>query len=124
MALLFEEASYRVLGACFEVYKEKGCGVFEAVYQECLELEFGLQAIAFQPQSQLQLSYKGRPLKQVYVPDFICFGKIIIEIKALSGLTGDHRAQLHNYLKATGLRAGMLINLGHHPKLEHERIVR
>lgn len=124
MALLLADESYRILGACFEVYKEKGCGFLEAVYQECLELEFGLQGVPFQPQSQIQLSYKGRPLKQVYVPDFICFGKIILEIKALPALTGEHRAQLHNYLKATGLRVGMLVNFGHYPKLEHERIVR
>src|SRR5438552_18497523 len=102
MALLFEEETYKVLGACFDVYKEKGCGFLEAVYQECLEMEFELQGILFVPQSELILNYKGRPLKQKYKPDFVVFDKIILEIKAVSQLADEHRAQLHNYLKATG----------------------
>ena len=124
MALLFEEETYKVLGACFEVYKEKGCGFLEGVYQECLEIEFGLQVIPFQPQAELELSYKGRRLTQRYIPDFICFGKIIVEIKAVSALADEHRAQLHNYLKATGHRVGLLVNFGHHPKVEYERVIR
>jgi GxxExxY protein len=124
MALLFEEETYKILGACFEVYKEKGCGFLEAVYQECLALEFGLQGIPFDPQAKLNLSYKGRPLEQFYQPDFICYGKVIVEIKAVSQLMDENRAQLHNYLKATGLRVGLLVNFGHFPKLEYERIIR
>ena len=124
MALLFEEETYKILGACFEVYKEKGCGFLEAVYQECLEIEFDLQAIPFLPQVELTLSYKGRTLKQKYVPDFLCFGTVVLEIKAVSDLADEHRAQLHNYLKATGHRVGLLVNFGHYPKVEHERIVR
>jgi GxxExxY protein len=124
MALLYEEETYRILGACFEVYKEKGCGFLEAVYQECLEIEFELQGILFVPQAELALSYKGRLLKQRYIPDFILFDKIILEIKAVSKLADDHRAQLHNYLKATGYRVGLLVNFGHYPKVEHERIIR
>ena len=122
--ILLKEESYRIVGACFEVYNEKGCGFVEPVYQECLEIELGLQSIAFQAQQQLQLSYKGRPLKQIYIPDFVCFGQIIVEIKAVSKLVDEHRAQVHNYLKATGYRLGLLINFGGHPKLEYERIVR
>jgi GxxExxY protein len=124
MPLLFEQETYTILGACFEVYKDKGCGFLEAVYQECLELELSFQAIPFVPQSELQLSYKGRTLKQTYKPDFICFDKIILEIKAVSALDDEHRKQVHNYLKATGFRLGMLLNFGHHPKLEFERIIR
>jgi GxxExxY protein len=124
MALLYEDETYRVLGACFEVYKEKGCGFLEAVYQECLAIEFELQAIPFLSQSELSMSYKGRPLTQAYKPDFILFEKIILEIKALSALCDEHRAQVHNYLKATGLRIGLLVNFGHYPKVEHERIIR
>jgi len=123
-AILLKEESYRIVGACFEVYNEKGCGFVEPVYQECLEIELGLQSIAFQAQQQLQLSYKGRPLKQIYIPDFVCLGQIIVEIKAVSKLCDEHRAQVHNYLKATGFRLGLLINFGDHPKLEYERIVR
>ena len=124
--LLLKNESYQVMGACFEVYKEKGCGFLEPVYQECLEIELQLQLqeIAFRAQHQLQLDYKGRRLKQVYIPDFICFDQIILEIKAVSKLCDEHRAQVHNYLKATGYRLGLLVNFGHYPKVEWERIVR
>lgn len=121
--LIYEEESYRIIGACFEVYKEKGCGFLEPVYQECLEIELGLQRIPFVALKPLALSYKGCPLKQRYVADFICFEKIIVELKAVAGLADEHRAQVLNYLHATGLRLGLLVNLGHYPKVEFERIV-
>lgn len=124
MSLVYEEETYKILGACFEVYKEKGCGFLEAVYQECLEIEFEIQELLFQSRSELQLTYKDRILKQKYVPDFICFGKIILEIKAVTKLNDEHRAQVHNYLKATGYKVGLLVNFGHYPKVEHERIIR
>ena len=124
MELVYKEESYRIIGACFEVYKEMGCGFLEAVYQECLGIEFSAQAIPFKPQCELGLSYKGRSLKQKYVPDFICFDKIVTEIKAVTELTALHRAQLQNYLKATGSKLGLLVNFGHYPKLEYERIVK
>jgi GxxExxY protein len=121
--LILKEECYRVMGACFEVYKEKGCGLLEAVYQECLELEFGLQAIPSVAQSSLALSYKGVPLQQTYRADFVCFGTVLVEIKAVSALVDEHRAQVINYLHATGLRVGLLVNFGHYPKVEWERIV-
>jgi GxxExxY protein len=124
MTLLYEEETYKILGACFEVYKEKGCGFLEAVYQECLEIELSLQSIPFEIQPSVSLAYKGHALRQVYIPDLICFQKIIVEIKAVSVLDDAHRAQLHNYLKASGHRVGLLVNFGHHPKIEHERIIR
>lgn len=89
--IVFKDESYRIMGACFEVYKEMGCGFLELVYQECLEMEFTAQLIPFVPQVELGLAYKGRSLKQKYVPDFICFDKIIIEIKAVSQLADAHR---------------------------------
>ena len=122
-SIIYKEESYRIIGACFEVYKGKGCGFLEAVYQECLELEFDLLGIPFQPHIGLALAYKGRPLKQKYVPDFTCFGNIILEIKAVSELIDEHRAQVHNYLRAAGFRLGLLVNFGHYPGVEHERIV-
>ena len=121
--LLYEEESYALLGACFDVYKDKGAGFLEGVYQECLAIELGLRDILFEEQPLLALSYKGHPLQQTYRPDFVCYGKVILELKAVSVLTDEHRAQLHNYLKASGLRLGLLINFSHHPKLEYERIV-
>ncbi|WP_221033073.1 GxxExxY protein [Actomonas aquatica] len=121
--VIYADESYRIMGACFEVYREKGCGFLEAVFQECLELEFADQGLPFVAQPKLELSYKGRTLKQTYSPDFVCFGKIIVEIKAVSALTDEHRAQVHNYLKSTGMKLGILVNFGHYPKVESERIV-
>jgi GxxExxY protein len=111
------------MGACFEVYKEMGCGFLEAVYQECLEIELASRGIPFRSQAQLSLTYKGRELQQKYVPDFICFDEVIVEIKAVCELIDAHRAQVHNYLKATGHTLGLLVNFGHYPKVEYERIV-
>jgi GxxExxY protein len=124
MKLVHQAETYAILGACFEVYREKGSGFGELVYQECLGLEFGLQSIPFRDQPELTLSYKGRMLEQFFKPDFICFELVIVELKALSALNNEHRAQVHNYLKATGMKVGLLVNFGHYPMLEHERIVR
>lgn len=121
--LVHQDETYKILGACFEVYKAKGCGFLEAVYQECLEIELGIQDIPHVARKPLPLEYKGRTLKQTYEPDFICFDRVVMEIKAVSKLIDEHRAQLLNYLHATGLRVGLLANFGHYPKLEHERLV-
>ncbi|MDB6092690.1 MAG: GxxExxY protein [Verrucomicrobia bacterium] len=120
--LLYPDESYQIMGACIEVYKEKGCGFLEAVFQECLEMEFGDREVDCVPKPILSLSYKGRPLKQTYSPDFVCFGKIVLELKAVSALTDEHRAQVHNYFRATGHRLGLLVNFGHFPRIEYERI--
>jgi len=123
MEIIYKEESYAIMGACFEVYKEEGCGFLEAVYQECLEIEFTLQNIPAVPQPRLELSYKGHPLRQKYAPDFICHGKIVLELKAVSALNDEHRAQVQNQLRATGHKLGLLVNFGHYPQLEYERIV-
>jgi len=122
--LVHADETHALLGACFEVYKDKGCGFLEGVFQECLEFELTDRGIPFETKPVLQLEYKGRQLKQTYQPDFVCFGKIILELKAVTNLADEHRAQVHNYLKATGLRVGLLVNFGHFPLDEHERIVR
>ena len=122
--ILYKEESYKILGALFEVYKEKGCGFLEPVYQECVELELSDQAIEFVAQPQLKLKYKHHFLKSKYVPDMVCYNKIVLELKAQKEITDQHRAQVHNYLKATGYRLGIIANFGHYPKLEYERIVR
>ena len=106
------------------MYNEKGIGFLEAVYQECLEIELEIQQVPFIPRLTLPLAYKGRPLQQTYIPDLICFGKIILELKAVSQLVDEHRAQVHNYLKATGYKLGLLVNFHSYPKLQYERIVR
>ena len=123
-ALLFGDETYQIRGACYEVYKEKGSGFVEPVYQECVEIEFNLRGIGYVSQPRLRLDYKGQALKAEYVPDMICFEKIIVELKAVTDLTDQHRAQVHNYLKASGHRLGLLINFGHHPKIQIERIIR
>jgi GxxExxY protein len=119
--LMLEKETYEILGACFEVYRDKGCGFLEGVYQECLEIEFELRGLAARPLVPLALTYKGRPLKKKYEADFICFDSVLVELKAVSKLTDEHRAQVQNYLNATGLRVGLLVNFGHFPKVEHER---
>ena len=118
-----KQETYAILGAWFEVYNEKGCGFTEPVYQECLEMELRLQGIPFQSQPPLPLSYKGQRMNKTFAPDFICFDKIILEIKAVSALIDEHRAQVLNYLNATGYEVGLLVNFGKYPKLEYERIV-
>ena len=112
------------MGATFDVYNELGCGFLEAVYQECLALEFSDRGIPFVEQEVLELRYKHHQLQSKYKPDFICYESIIIEIKAVKELTNEHRAQIHNYLKATDFHLGLLINFGQHPKVVSERIVR
>ena len=121
--LIYKEECYKVIGACMEVYNEMGFGFLEAVYQECLELEFGDRNIPFSSQHELQLKYKTQVLNSVYVPDFICFEKIIVEIKGVSEVNDSHRAQIINYLKATGIQLGVLVNFGQRGKLQYERVV-
>ena len=119
--IIYKDESYAIMGACFEVYKEKGCGFNEAVFQECLEIELELRGIPFKTQVEMPLSYKGRALQSKFKADFICYDKIIVEIKAVSELVDPHRAQVLNYLSATQFELGLLVNFGHYPKVEHER---
>jgi len=105
-----------------EVHKELGKGFLEAVYQEALGREFKAREVPFKSQPTIKISYKGQPLDKTYQPDFVCYECIIVEIKALAELTGIEEAQLINYLKATGLKVGLLINFGA-KSLEHKRLV-
>ena len=122
--LLYREESYKIIGACFEVYNQKGYGFIEPVYQECLQIEFALQGIPFVSQPEIQLSYKGNLLSQYFKPDFICYGKIIVEIKSVAAIVAVHRAQAINYLNATDFELALLVNFGQHPKLDHERLAK
>ncbi len=121
--LLFREETYRIMGACMAVHKDKGNGFAEPVYQDALEIEFELNGLTFDSQRNYQIHYRGRPLKHTYTPDLLCFDRIIVELKAAKALTDEHRAQLMNYLKVTGLQLGLLVNFGSYPRLEWERIV-
>ena len=122
--LIFQDECYAILGACFEVYKNKGCGFHERVYQECLAIEFEYCRVPAIPQPGLSLEYRGRVLAQQYFPDFVCFGKVIVELKSVVAIADEHRAQVLNYLKAGSFKLGLLVNFGHYPKLEYERIVK
>jgi GxxExxY protein len=106
----------------FDVYREMGCGFLEAVYQECLLKELQIRQIPFVAQPLLQLSYKGQRLEQTYRPDFICYDKIVLELKAVKGIGPEHKAQVINYLKATGMKLGLLVNFGVHPKAVIRRL--
>jgi GxxExxY protein len=117
-----DERTYKIIGAALEVHKVLGCGFLEAVYQEALGREFGIQEIPFRSQPTVEILYKGKPLSKTYQPDFVCFDEIIVEIKALGELSGIEEAQLINYLKATVLKVGLLINFGS-KSLEHKRLV-
>jgi GxxExxY protein len=121
--IVFKKESFLIVGACFEVYNEKGNGFLEAVYQECLAFELESQGIPFIAKPRIWLQYKGHELKQQYEPDYLCYEQVIIEIKAVKNLADEHRAQIINYLKATGKKLGLLVNFGHYPKLEYERFL-
>jgi GxxExxY protein len=123
--IIYKEECFQIQGAIFEVYKEMGSGFLENVYQECLEKEFSLKGIPFVTQKEILVEYKGQQLKQYYKADFFCYDKILIilELKAVKEIAQEHKAQLFNYLKATKLRLGLLVNFGHYPKVLIERFV-
>jgi GxxExxY protein len=110
--LIYEEESYKIIGACFEVHKTLGCGFLEAVYQEALMIEFDLQQILYEREKILNINYKGIKLIKKYEADFVCYDKIIVELKAQKELTPVDESQILNYLTATGYNLGLLINFG------------
>ena len=122
--ILLKEEVYITIGAAIEVHRELGPGFLEAVYQEAMEIELGLQGISFESQKLLPINYKGNLLRKEYIADLVCFDQIIVELKALERLSGKEEAQILNYLKATGLRVGLLINFGSYGRLEWKRFVK
>ncbi len=120
--IIYKNESYAIQGAIFEVYREMGTGFLEAVYQECLEIELKKRNIHFVAQPELSLNYKGKPLKQKYQPDIICYDKIIVELKTVKTIAPEHKAQVLNYLKATNMRLGLLVNFGAYPKASITRL--
>jgi GxxExxY protein len=122
--ILLKDEVYAVVGAAIAVHSELGPGFLEAVYQEAMEIELQERSIPYEIQKLLPIKYRGRTLSKEYVADIVCFGSLIVEIKALEKLSGKEEAQLLNYLKASGRRVGLLINFGSHGKLEWKRFVR
>ncbi len=123
MELLAKDEVYAIVGAAMEVHSELGPGFLEAVYQEALEMEFADRGIPFEAQKEMRIMYKGRPLKKTYVADFLVYGSVVVEIKALDQLTSKEEAQILNYLKASNIEVGVLINFGALFKLEWSRHV-
>lgn len=121
--VLFKEESFALQGAIYDVYREMGSGFLEAVYQECLAIEFRRRNIPFEAQKNLSLAYRGEPLQQVYRADFVCFNAIVVELKVVKDLAPEHKAQILNYLKATGLHLGLLVNFGHQARAQIVRVV-
>ena len=121
--IIYKEEAYKIMGAAFKVYNSLGHGFLEAVYQEALELEFQKQGVPYEREKELKIYYDGIELKQTYKADFVCFGKIIVELKAVSALDDAHRSQVYNYLHATNYKLGLLLNFGSSDELEYQRIV-
>lgn len=121
--IYFKQESYNIVGAAMEVYNNLGPGFLEPVYQEALEREFVARGIPYEREKELTINYKGKPLEQTYRADFVCYGIIIVELKAVSELTDFHRSQVYNYLHATGFKLGLLLNFGHPKELQSERKV-
>jgi GxxExxY protein len=120
--LIFAGEVFEIQGAVFEVYRAMGAGFLEAVYQECLAIEFRERGIPFSALRPLRLQYRGQQLATRYAPDFVCFESIIVELKAVKDIAPEHRAQLMNYLRATGLKLGLLVNFGFAHKAQIVRI--
>jgi len=120
--LILPEESYQIIGACFEVYNEMGCGFLEAIYHECLEIEFRKRGIPFVSKPILAVQFKGQTLQTYYQADFVCWDQIVLEIKATSTLADEHTAQLLNYLNAIKKPLGLVVNFGHFPKLQYKRV--
>ena len=121
--MLYKDECYAIQGAIFDVYREMGCGFLGAVYQECLEKELTRRHVPFEAQQPLQIFYRGEALQQCYKADLICYDKIIIELKAVKEIAPQHEAQVLNYLKATSLCVGLLVNFGAHPKATIKRFI-
>ena len=120
-ALLHSNETYQIIGAAMEVHKNIGCGFTEPVYQEAFEEELRLRGIPYQREKTFQVTYKGKVLSKNFRVDFVCYDKIIVELKAVQDIVDEHYSQVYNYLKAADLQLGMLINFGKR-SLEYKRI--
>ena len=111
----YQDEIYTIVGAAMEVQNELGLGFLELVYHDALNIELGLRGVPFETEKEIRIMYKGKPLDKVYKADLVCYGNIIVELKAVDKLLSEHTAQLLNYLKATGSTIGVLINFGEKP---------
>ena len=121
-SLIYKDEPFQIIGAAMAVHRELGSGFFEAIYADAFEIELAESNIPFNREMPLMVSYKGHILNKSYIADFICYNKIIIELKAINSLEAIHEAQILNYLKATGYKLGLLINFGE-KSLNYKRII-
>ena len=121
--LIYPQECYAIIGTAMQVYNTLGSGFLEAVYQEALEIEFQKRNIPYEREKELRISYREVELKQTYRADYVCYGKIIVELKAVHELDDVHRAQVINYLHITQCKLGILLNFGHPDELQFERLV-
>ncbi len=119
----FQDEGYKLMGAAFEVYNDRGYGMAEEIYQESLEMELELRSIPYHAKSELCCFYKGRQLKKRYIPDLVIFNCLVVEIKAVTQLTSEHEAQLINYLRLTRQPVGYLVSFGYKDTLEWKRLI-
>ena len=122
-AEILKDEGYKFMGAAFEVYNDRGYGLAEEIYQECLEIELGFRQIPFRSKAELRCSYKGRELKRRYIPDLFVFECLVVELKAVTELAPEHEAQLLNYLRIARQPVGYLVNFGHKDTLEWKRFI-
>ncbi|MBQ9576710.1 MAG: GxxExxY protein [Muribaculaceae bacterium] len=119
--IIYSQESYNIIGAALDVHRIIGCGFTEPIYQEAIEEEFKLRGIPFEREKCFVVTYKGKQLDKVFRPDFVCYSKIIVELKAVTEFNDEHYAQVYNYLKATGMKLGLLINFSK-TRLEYKRV--
>lgn len=122
MDYLYKDETYKIIGACMEVHSKLGSGFLEPIYQEALEIEFDLRKIPYEREKPLTVHYKDKPLEKKYLVDFVCYDKVIVELKAVSEVTPVHEAQLLNYMKASSIKVGLLVNFAS-PSLVTKRLV-
>jgi GxxExxY protein len=120
---IYQEEGYQFMAAAFEVCNDRGYGLAEEIYQECLEIELELRGISFCPKGEVRCYYKGRELKKRYVPDLFVLGCLVVELKAVTELASEHEAQLLNYMRITRQPVGYLVNFGHKNTLEWKRFI-
>ena len=120
---IYKDEGYKLMGAAFEVFNERGHGLAEEIYQECLEIELELRRIHFRSKQELTCFYKGRELRRRYIPDLAVFDCLVVELKSVSALAPEHEGQLINYLRLTQQPVGYLINFGRQDSLEWQRFI-
>ena len=120
---IYKQEGYAFMAAAFEVYNDRGYGMAEDIYQECIEFELELRGISFQSKAEIKCFYKGRELKKRYIPDLVVFGRLVVELKAVAELLPEHEAQLFNYMRIARRPVGYLVNFGHKGTLEWKRLI-